>query len=199
MLATLECRVWHLSLNLSLLHLLVTPRLGAMRGGSGSADRRMKLMARRAVVTRWYQATNITLIPFTPTDPSEMSVWWTSLLDMISTVPCNIWAPSILTVLPSQLLLSCWTFITWLLPPGTRRVELREETGYIQQFSSALVGLQGYLCVRDLSREDDIYLSMTNTYNWQGQARQNVIMLYLGDLSYNFILWMVLITSNPCK
>ena len=62
------------------------------------------------------------------------------------------------------------------------------ETGYIQQFSLALVGLQGYLCVRDLSREDDIYLSMTNTYNWQGQARQNVIMLYLGDLSYNFIL-----------
>ena len=136
MLATLECRVWHLSLNLSLLHLLVTPRLGAMRGGSGSADRRMKLMASRAVVTRWYQATNITLIPFTPTDPSVMSVWWTSLFDIISTLPCNIWAPSILTLLPSQWLLSCWTFITWLLPPGTRRVELREETGYIQQSST---------------------------------------------------------------
>ena len=53
MAATLKCLVLHLSRNLSLLHRLVTPRLGAVMGGSGSPVRRRKLMVRRAVVMRW--------------------------------------------------------------------------------------------------------------------------------------------------
>ena len=53
MVATLKCLVLHLSRNLSLLHRLVTPRLGAVMGGSGSPVRRRKLMVRRAVVMRW--------------------------------------------------------------------------------------------------------------------------------------------------
>ena len=95
---SLACRVRHLSMNLSRLHLLLTPRLGAIWGGSGSTDSRRKLMVSRKVVTRWYQATNNTLTPFTPTEPSAMSPVNSEKAEaeIVMLPPCKILAPSML-------------------------------------------------------------------------------------------------------
>ena len=55
-------------------------------------------MVSRKVVTRWYQATNNTLTPFTPTEPSAMSLVSSEKAEaeIVMLPPCKILAPSML-------------------------------------------------------------------------------------------------------
>ena len=152
---TLKCLVLHLSRNLSLLHRRVTPRLGAMRGGSGRAVRRRKLMVRRTVVMRWYQATTNILNPFSPTEVSANrteSVWWLGSSGLLSPTLYDLGSlHADLQLQPSEWR-SCWR-LWWLHHwshslPGTRRVVVGRS--YITSYfklplsTDGLVGLQGY-------------------------------------------------------
>ena len=69
--SSLLLRVWQRWRNLSLRHLLVTARLGARAGGSGSEESTRKLRERSSAVVTEYQNTTAILPQPTPAPPSD--------------------------------------------------------------------------------------------------------------------------------
>ena len=70
----LSLRVWHRSMNRCLLHLRVTPRLGAKTGGSGNEDKTKKLMeSSRAVMMEYQHIINI-LLDLQKLEPSSSEI-----------------------------------------------------------------------------------------------------------------------------